>query len=152
MCGEQISVIALPLTTVLALHALASSLGVLFVCLFTAFLGLPLLMGVLIGRTGLRRWAMVANLGCGGSLRPASLPGGICSSCIFALAPSMRRTVPWPTSPTSARFSLSDAFVCLRVFLSDSKLGGLVLTELSSDHDGGGALVTEFTDLMVDVF
>ena len=151
MCGEQISVIALPLTTVLALHALASSLGVLFVCLFTAFLGLPLLMGSLSvaqdsgGGPWWRTSAVVEACAQQGS-------GGICSSCIFALAPSIRRTVPWPTSPTSARVSLSDAFVCLRVFLSDSKLAGLVLTELSSDHDGDGALVTEFTDLVVDVF
>lgn len=55
MCGGQIYVIALPLTTVLTLQASVSSLGVLFDCLFAPFLGLPLLMGVLIGRTGLRR-------------------------------------------------------------------------------------------------
>ena len=48
--------------------------------------------------------------------------------------------------------SLSDAFACLRVFLSDSKVGGLVLTELNPDHDGDGTLVQEFIDLLVDAF
>ena len=63
MFGEQVSVIALPLTAVLALHASAASLGVLFACLFAPFLGLPLLMGVLVDRGGRRRWAVAANLG-----------------------------------------------------------------------------------------
>ena len=45
--------------------------------------------------------------------------------------------------------SLSDAFVCLKVFCSSKKCGGLVLTEVNPDHDGDGTLLPTYIRLLV---